>query len=100
MDIKKLLFVEITGSHTHTNKQNSQDTEEEEIRLSINLPYVKGASIKLQIILTTHKIRSTFYPEKAFPKVLCKPKVWVDTTDQNKLVDEIDCGNCEAVFFR
>lgn len=47
MDIKKLLFVEITGSHTHTNKQNSQDTEEEEIRLSINLPYVKGASIKL-----------------------------------------------------
>ena len=37
------------------------DIQEEEIRMSINLSYIKGSSEKLQRILRSHKIRSTFY---------------------------------------
>ena len=32
--------------------------------MSINVPYVEGTSEKLQRILRSHKIRSTFYTEK------------------------------------
>ena len=35
------------------------DIQDEEIRMSINLPYVEGTSEKLQHILRSHKIRST-----------------------------------------
>ena len=32
-------------------------------------------------------------------KVLCKPKDRVATEDKNNVVFEIDCSNCEAVYF-
>ena len=73
------------------------DIQEEEIRISINLPYVEGTSEKLRRILRSHKIRSTFYTEMC--KLLCKPKDRVATEDKNNIVYEIDCSNCEAVYF-
>ena len=75
------------------------DIEEEEIRISINLPYVEGTSEKLRRILRSHKIRSTFYTEMTLRKLLCKPKDRVATEDKNNIVYEIDCSNCEAVYF-
>ena len=65
--------------------------------MSINLPYVEGASEKLRRILRFHKIRSTFYIENTLRKLFCKPKDRVATEDKNKIVYEIDCSNCEAV---
>ena len=50
------------------------DIQEQEIRMSINLPYVEGTSEKLRRILRSHKIRSTFYTEMTLRKLLCKPK--------------------------
>ena len=32
-------------------------------------------------------------------KLLCKPKDQVATEDKNNIVYEIDCSNCEAVYF-
>ena len=32
-------------------------------------------------------------------KLLCKPKVPVATEDKNNIVFEIDCSNCQAVYF-
>ena len=32
-------------------------------------------------------------------KLFCKPKARVDTEDKNNIVYEIDCSNCEAVYF-
>ena len=32
-------------------------------------------------------------------KLLCKPKDWVATEDKNNIVYEIDCSNCQAVYF-
>ena len=32
-------------------------------------------------------------------KVLCKLKHRVATEDKNNIVDEIDCSNCQAVYF-
>ena len=75
------------------------DIQEEEIRMSINLPYVEGTSEKLRRILRSHKIRSTFYTENTLRKLLCKPKDRVATEDKNNIVYEIDCSNCEAVYF-
>ena len=49
---------------------------------------------KLQRIFRSHKIRSTFYSENTLHKILCKP-----TKYKNNVVCEIDCGNCETVYF-
>ena len=75
------------------------DIQEEEIRMCINLPYVKSTSEKLRRILKSHKIRSTFYTENTFRKLLCKPKDRVATENKNNIVYKIDCSNDEAVYF-
>ena len=58
--------------------------------MSISLPYVEVATEKLQRILKSHKIRSTFYIERTLRKLLCKSKNWVATEDKNNIVYEID----------
>ena len=67
--------------------------------MSINLPYVEATSEKLRQILRSHKIRSTFCTENTLRELLCKPKDRVATEDKNNIVYEIDCSNCEAVYF-
>ena len=66
--------------------------------MSTNLPYVEGTSETLRPILRSDKIRSTFYTENNLRKLLCKPKNRVARKDKN-IVCEIDCSNCEAVYF-
>ena len=65
----------------------------------MNLPYVKGTSGKLRRIRRSHKIRSTFYTKMTFRKLLCKPRDQVATQDKNSILYEIDCSNCQAVYF-
>ena len=77
----------------------ARDIQEEEIRIRINLPYVEGTSEKLRRILGSHKIRLIFYTEMTLRKLLCKPKDRVATEDKNNIVFEIDCSNCQAVYF-
>ena len=67
--------------------------------MSINLPYLEGTSEKLRRKRRSRKIRSTFYTENTLCKLLCKPKSRVATEDKNNIVYEIDCSNCEAVYF-
>ena len=96
------IFKRITNNHSLPQPQQltqARDIQEEEIRMSINLPYVEGTSEKLWRILRSHKIRSTFYTEMTLRKLLCKPKDRVATEDKNNIVYEIDCSNCEAVYF-
>ena len=53
----------ITNNHSLPQSQQltqATDIQEEEIPISINLPYVEGTSEKLWRILRSHKIRSTF----------------------------------------
>ena len=75
------------------------DIQGEKIRMSINLPYVEGTSEKLRRILRSPKIRLTFCTENTLRKLLCKPKDRVATEDKDNIVYEIDCSNCEAVYF-
>ena len=70
------IFRRITNNHGLPQSQQltqATDIQEEEIRMSINLPYVEGTSERLPRILRSHKIRSTFYTEKTLRKLLCKP---------------------------
>ena len=67
--------------------------------MNINLLYVEDTSEKLWRILRSHKIRSTLYTENTVRKLLCKPKNRIATEDKNNIVYEIDCSNCEAVYF-
>ena len=90
------IFKRITNNHSLPQSQQltqAIDIQEEEIRMSINLQYVESTSEKLHRIFRSHKIRSTFYTEMTFPKLLCKPKDRVATEDNN-IVYEIDCCNC------
>ena len=81
------------------SQQQTQDIQEEEIRVSINLPFIEGTSKKLRRILKSHKIRLIFYPENTLRKLLCKPKDRVAIEDKNNIAYEIDSSNCEAVYF-
>ena len=96
------IFRRITNNHSLPQSQQltqATDIQEEEIKTSINLPYVEGTSEKLRRILRSHKIRSTFYTEMTLRKLLCKPKDRVAIEDKNNIVYEIDCSNCQAVYF-
>ena len=58
------IFKRITNNHSlpQSNQQTqATDIQEEEIRMSINLPYVEGTSVNLRRILRSIKIRSFFY---------------------------------------
>ena len=70
-------FKRITNNHRLPQSQQltlATYIQEEEIRMSINLPYVEDTSEKQRHILRSRKIRSTFYTENALHKLLCKPK--------------------------
>ena len=93
----------ITNNHSLPQSQQqtqAADIQEEDIRMSINLPYVKGTTEKLQHVLRSYKIKSTLYTESNLHKLLCKPKDRVATEDKSNIVYEIDYGNSEAVYFR
>ena len=84
--------------------QSQQPTQatgdlEEKIRMSINLLYIEGTSEKLWCILKSHKIRSTFYTEMFLHKLLWKPKDCIATEYKSDIDYEIDCSNCQAVYF-
>ena len=49
---------------------HATDIEKQEVRMSVNLPYVEGTSEKLRCILRSRKIRSTFYTEETLHKLL------------------------------
>ena len=68
------------------SQQQTQHTniQKEEIKVSMNLPYVKGTTEKLQRILRSQKIRSTFYTENALHKLRCK-LTDRETTDKKKI---------------
>ena len=57
------IFKRVTNNHSLLPSQQKKEStviQEEEIRMSINLPYVEGTSEKLGHIPRSHKIRSTF----------------------------------------
>ena len=96
------IFTRITNNYNLPQSQQltqAIDIHEEEVRMSIYVPYVEGTSEKLQRILRSHKIGSTFYTENTLRKLLCKPKDWAATEDKSNFVYEINFSNCEAVYF-
>ena len=67
------IFKIITNNHSLPQSNQltqATDIQKEEIRMSINLPYVEGTSEKLRRILKSHKIRSNFYTENTLHKLL------------------------------
>ena len=70
--------------------------QEEEIKMTINLPYIEGISKELRRILRSHKIRSTFYTESTLRKMICKPKGRNNKNNKNNSVYKTDCSNCES----
>ena len=66
------IVTRITNNHRLLqSKQKPQATniQEEEIRISVNLPCVEGTSGKPRHILRSHKVRSTFYIKSTLRKL-------------------------------
>ena len=66
--------------------------------MSITLCTLK-VLVKLRRIVRSHKIRSLFYTESTLHKLLDKPEDQVATEDKSNIVYEVDCINCEVVYF-
>ena len=78
------IFKRITNNHSLPQLQQqtqAADIQKEEIRVSINLPYVEVTSEKLRRI-----VKSNFYTKSTLRKLLCKPKDRVATEDKNNIV--------------
>ena len=61
--IMSKIFKRITNNHSLPKLQRQKhttDTQEEDIRMGINLLYIKGTSEKLRCILTSHNTKFTF----------------------------------------
>ena len=83
------IFKRITNNHSLPQLQQQTQVayiQEEDIRMSINLPYIEGTNEKLRRILKSHKVRSTFHTENTLHKLLCKPKGRAATEDKNNIV--------------
>ena len=96
------IFWRITNNHSLPQSQQlmqATDIQEKKIRMSITFPYIEGTSEKLRRILRSHKVRSTLYTKKTLRKLLCQPKDRVATEDKNNIAYEIDCSNCQTVYF-
>ena len=71
------IFRRITNNYSLPQSQQlmeATDIQEEELRISIHLPYVEGPRETLRRILRSHEVRSTFYTEMTLCKVLWKSK--------------------------
>ena len=79
------IFKRITNNHSLSQQTHVTDVQENKIKMTINLPYVQGTSEKLGRILTSHRIRSTFYTENNLRKLLCKLKIIVKRQNQHRL---------------
>ena len=71
------------------NRTCKPHIQENEIKLSITLPYVEGTNEKLRDIPRSHKTRSTLYTENTLSTFI----------DKNNVVFETDQSNCEVVYF-
>ena len=71
------------------------DVQEDKNMMSTDLLYVEGSIEKRPRIFRPSNIRSTFYIENTSRKLLCKLK----DQDKNNVKNEIDCSNCNAVYF-
>ena len=90
------IFKRITNNHSLPQwKQLTQATniQEEEIRMSINLPYIEGTTEKLWHKFRYLKTRAAFYNENILCNIFCKPKDRVATEDKNNIAYETDCSN-------
>ena len=70
-------YIPLTYNNSLSQSQQqiqATDIQEEEIRMSLNLPHVEGTSEKLRHILRSHKVISTLYTESTLRKLLCKLK--------------------------
>ena len=68
------IFKRITNNHSlpqSGQQMQATDIQNEKIKISINLPYIEGASEKLWRIFRCHKKRSTFYTESILRALLC-----------------------------
>ena len=74
----------ITNNHSLSQLKQTEatDIKEDAIRMTINLPYVKGTNEK-NMAHRSHKIRSTFYNKNIFHILLCKSKDWVAIENKN-----------------
>ena len=95
------IFKRITNNHSLSQSQQQMQAtyfQEKEIKMNINLLYVKCTGEKLRCILKSSKTRSTLYTESILCTFRCKPKYRVATENKNNIVYEIDCSDCEAVY--
>ena len=79
-------FKRATNNHSLSPSQQqtqATDIQEDEIKMSINLPYIEGTREK-RGILGSHKVRFTFYTEITLHKLLCKPRHRVATEVREK----------------
>ena len=79
------IYERTTKDHSLSQQQlQDLDIQEMMIETSPNLPYVKGASEKLQRILISHKVRSVFHTENTLGRLQCERKDRLATEDKKQ----------------
>ncbi|XP_057291948.1 uncharacterized protein LOC130614539 [Hydractinia symbiolongicarpus] len=76
---------------------DNKETSEEFIA-SAFLPFVPGTSEILRRVLRQHKIKCILTSKDTLRSTLSKPKDKINLEEQNNVVYEIPCKDCDAVY--
>ncbi|XP_057301965.1 uncharacterized protein LOC130636309 isoform X1 [Hydractinia symbiolongicarpus] len=108
-EIRRVRNALIANGHCHKiimqveNKMkrrcNGDNTEtSEEFIASAFLPFVPGTSEILRRVLRQHKIKCILNSKDTLRNTLSKPKDKINMEEQNNVVYEIPCKDCDAVY--
>ena len=79
-------------------KSNKQNTNAEQSRAYVTLPYIQGVTEHVQRILRGHRINSSVKPHTNLRKILVHPKDKQKTDDKTGVVYEISCASCDKTY--
>ena len=88
------------NSNTQDNTQENTHRREPETRnlSSIVIPYVKGLSERVRVIMNKHRTAVAFKPHTTMRNILVHPKDKTEKLEKTGVVYQIQCNNCNSTY--
>ena len=84
--------------HHHKTAKKKPEREDDESKGFAILPYVKGATEKIQRVLSAFNIKSAAKPTTTLRDILSKPKDIVQQDQRTGIIYKIPCDDCNVVY--
>ena len=79
-------------------KQQEKRNKEHRMKGMVVLPYIKGTTEVIQMVMKQHKIGTSVKPHRTLRNELVHPKDKIDNNKKSQVVYEIPCKNCKLCY--